>query len=315
MRDLERRRRARLAAAAAVAGVVVIAGLMLAARDGSGELAAEPRPVDRFAHIHGVEVPATDPETVYVSTHEGLIRIGADGQWRYVSADDHDFMGFRAHPSDAGVLYSSGHPAAGSGLRNPVGFMISRDGGATWEPIALEGAADFHAMAVQSGDGDVIYGWSGGLHFSDDAGASWERMPAEALEQAGGALGLAVHPADADEVLAATRAGLLRSRDGGRSFEPVLAGAAVTAVEFVPGDADRLVAYVADPPRGLVRSEDGGQSWTELGWALDGDAAGHIAIHPQDPEDIYVATYGESLYRSRDGGRSFEPLAEAGVPR
>ncbi|MPY96311.1 MAG: hypothetical protein GEV08_25585 [Acidimicrobiia bacterium] len=284
-------------------------------RDGPQDATAEPRPVETFMHIHGVEVPAWAPDEVYVSTHQGLIRIGADGEWRFISASDHDFMGFRAHPGEPEVFYSSGHPDLDSGVSNPVGFMVSRDGAVTWEPIALEGAADFHAMAVQSDDGDVVYGWSGGLHRSADGGQTWEQVPAGTLEQAGGALGLAVHPGDPDELLAATQVGLLRSRDGGRSWEPLLAGVGVTAVEFVPGDTERLVAYVAEPAQGLVSSDDGGASWTEVGWALEGDAVGHIAMHPEDPDVVHVGTYGESLYRSGDGGRSFEPLAEAGVPR
>jgi photosystem II stability/assembly factor-like uncharacterized protein len=211
---------------------------------------------------------------VFVSTHQGLIRIDATGDWWFISEQPHDFMGFAVDPTTPDVVYSSGHPAPGSRLRNPIGFMVSTDAGATWTTRALEGQVDFHAMAVQPTDGQIIYGWdvSNGLHRSTDAGHNWERVPAELLGQAGGALSLAVDPGDAQRILAGTPAGLLESRDGGATWTPL----------------------------GLVLEGD--------------DAAGHLAIHPTVADTIYVGTYGQDLHRTVDGGSSWEQLARAGQP-
>jgi hypothetical protein len=120
-----------------VAGVAVLA--LAAALLAALPRAAEAEEVERFHHIHGLEVPAWAGGDVYVSTHEGLVRIDAQGRWTWVGEARHDFMGFSAHPSEEGVLYTSGHPAPGSALPNPLGFMVSRDGGQSWETLALAG--------------------------------------------------------------------------------------------------------------------------------------------------------------------------------
>jgi hypothetical protein len=313
LRQRARRRRLVLTSAVVVA-VVVVAGLVwwTAGRQPGSQAG---QPVERFMHVHGLAIAPWAPDAVYVATHEGLTRIDGDGEWRYVSEQPHDFMGFSANPTDDGLFYSSGHPAPGTGLENPVGFMVSLDGGATWSPRSLQGQVDFHAMAVAPSDGDVVYGWNGagraGLYVSSDGGASWDTIGGGMLGQVGGALSLAVHPGNADEVWAGTQGSLLVSRDAGRSWESVLPGA-VTAVAFDPADPDRVVAYAADGD-GLVESRDGGRTWTEL--VVDGDAAGNIAIHPDDPETLYVGTYGEGLRRTTDGGNSWDTLAQSGVPQ
>jgi hypothetical protein len=271
--------------------------------------------VERFMHVHGLEIAPWAPDDVYVSTHHGLIRIDEAGEWRFVSETLHDFMGFSIHPQQEGVMYSSGHPAPDSDLQNPIGLMVSTDSGVTWEPRALEGQADFHAMAVQASDGDVIYGYEvavdPGLHRSTDGGQTWERIPAGQVDEVG-ALALAVHPDDRDRVLAATEAGLLESQDGGRTWEPLVENT-VTTVAYAFDDADRIVAY--ELGRGLIASDDGGATWEPIGWTAPvDDAAGHIAPHPEDPDIIYVGTLQEGLFRTSDGGTSWEQLAEGGRP-
>lgn len=311
-----RSRRALVTAVLVLLGLVV-AGLVWRTAGGGPGTNQAGQPVEQFMHVHGLEITPWAPDEVYVATHQGLIRVDAGGQWTSVSAEPHDFMGFSAHPGDEGLFYSSGHPAPGSGLRNPVGFMVSTDAGVTWSPRSLEGEVDFHAMTVAPSDGDVVYGWNGagqaGLYVSTDAGSSWNTITDGMLSEAGGALTLAVGPGDPDEVWAGTQAGLLVSRDAGQTWE-ALPSAGVTAVAFDPADPQRVLAY-APEGGGLVESRDGGQTWTELGLVLDGDAAGHLAVHPDDPDTVYVGTYGQDVLRSTDGGDSWDTLAESGVPQ
>lgn len=303
-----------LTAAAGVAAVVVVWAVLATGRDAPPAGA----PVEHFLHVHGLEVPAWEPDVVFLSTHQGLIRI-EDGDWSYVSEQPHDFMGFAAHPTQPGVLYSSGHPAPGSGIANPVGFMVSTDGGATWQVQALEGEVDFHAMTVGA-DGSVTYGWNvtgrPGLYRSDDGGHTWDVVDAPQLHAADGALSLVAHPDDPDLLWAGTGAGLLVSQDGGASWQDALPGVPVTAVAFDPADPDRMLAYTAAPGDGLTESRDAGRTWTPAGWQLDtdDDAVGHLAVHPDDPQQLYAGTHGEDLYHSRDAGRTWQTLARAGTP-
>jgi hypothetical protein len=299
-----------------VVAAAVTGGLAAWALLPDGDLTTTGAPVEQFMHVHGLEAPGWADGDVYVSTHMGLIRLDADGQWRSISEEPHDLMGFAANPAEEGVLYSSGHPAPGSDLVNPIGFMVSDDGGATWEPRELQGQADFHAMAV-AGNGEVVYGWDvaadPGLHRSSDAGHSWERVEAGLLDEIGNASALAVHPDDADELLATTEVGLLRSQDAGGDWELVLDGP-VTAAIYAPENPERLLAYAPEPGEGLIESIDGGGIWTPSGLQLDGDAAGHLAVDSADPDVVYVGTFNETLLRTTDAGQTWEMLAEHGVP-
>jgi hypothetical protein len=308
-RKQRQQRRTRALTALVVLAVLGLVGVLLA--NGADEELAAPQPVERLeGHIHGLALPGWSGQ-LHLATHAGLVRREDDGTWLRVSGHAHDFMGFSAHPTQDEVFYSSGHPAPGSRLPNPLGFMVSSDGGRTWEIRSLKEAADFHSMAVQPTDGDVVYAWNGmgraGLYRSTDAGETWEVQEVTAFTHP---LTLAVDPEDADTVWAGTEQGLVASRDGGRTWSPLLTGAPVTAVAFDVSTPGRALAYSAD--RGLVETSDGGRTWDAVGWALDGDAVGHLVV-AGDGEHLYAATMGQDVLESTDGGRTWQELADEGV--
>jgi photosystem II stability/assembly factor-like uncharacterized protein len=305
---------------AVAAGLVVLATAVIVAAAATPRAPAA-QAVTRFNHVHGLAVPAWAAGEVFVATHEGLVRIDAEGRWWTVGDARHDFMGFQANPSTPNVLYASGHPAPGSGLRNPIGFLVSRDAGRTWQSLALAGTADFHAMAVHATNGDVVYGFNGaiepGLYRTRDGGRSWERRGDDTLMRAGGAFSLAIDPTDPDRLLAGTGAGLLASDDGGSTWRVhALPGVPVTAVAFGVLDATSVTAYGAHEDVGLVHSRDGGTTWTYGGFRVGGgDAVGHVVADPRRPDRLYVGTFGMGVYRSDDGGATWQTLAAAGVPQ
>ena len=66
---------------------------------------------------------------------------------------------------------------------------------------------------------------------------------------------------------------------------------------------------------GVYKSTDGGASWQYVGLA-ESFQVGHIAIHPTDPDIVYVAALGRlwgdnderGVYRTNDGGQSWEQV-------
>jgi hypothetical protein len=297
--------------------IIVCTSILLS----SASLSAPPRftPVDQLHHIHGLAVDPHDPTILYVATHGGLVRV-VDGQrWEYVSDGRSDLMGFTVHRSERGVMYVSGHPdLLSSHLPNPIGVMVSRDGGQSWQPLALAGKVDLHAMTIGA-DGKTLYGWnvtgSPGLYRISVRDGTWARVDATGLQDV---FSLAAHPGESSMLLAGTREGLMISRDGGRAWSQIgkeLYGIAVTAVEYDPKDPRILYAYAARPDLGLVRSDDGGQRWKSLGFFLgEKDGVNVFAISPHKPEIMYLSTFGSDLYRSNDGGQRWQPLAKQGRP-
>ncbi len=278
---------------------------------------AEPAAL-QLHHIHGLAVDPADPAVVYIATHAGLVKGVQDREWQFVGDDRSDFMGFTGHPTVPGLMVASGHPAEDSHGPNPRGVIVSRDGGRTWRPLALEGVADFHVLTLSRTDGDTLYGWNvvrnPGLYRVSRRNGGWKRLEARGLTDV---FSLAAHPTERDTLLAGTRFGLLASRDGGQSWADLgsaLRGVPVTAIAFHPEKPEALMAYAVHPELGLIQSRDGGRTWASLGMFLGReDAVSHIAFH-RAPGRIYLATFGSDLYRSTDGGRRWEHLFERGRP-
>ena len=154
-----------------------------------------------LTHIHGLAYSA-DGKRLMIPSHHGLALYETCGKGRWSKADGpaHDYMGFSA-TRDA--LYSSGHPAPGSGLVNPFGLIKSQDGGKTWRKLGLEGESDFHLLATSYGTNAVYVTNFGknsrmnqpGLYYTENDGLKWTRAATNGL--VGQIKSLAVHPDDA----------------------------------------------------------------------------------------------------------------------
>jgi photosystem II stability/assembly factor-like uncharacterized protein len=258
-------------------------------------------------HFHGIAVDPRDANRLYLATHHGVFTVGPDGKARRVSETEDDFMGFTPHPADPEVLYASGHPAGGGNL----GFIVSRDGGRSWSKLAegVGGPVDFHQMDVSKADPKVVYGVYGDLQKSADGGRSWSRVgPAPE-----GIIGLAASSEDADRVYAATQRGLMVSTDGGRRWQSAHeARQAATMVHVTPDGT--VYAFIAGT--GLIRAEEPNLDWTILSNGFDGEFVLHLAAGAGGEQPILYAvtvnpeTRAQALHVSRDGGRSWSPLAE-----
>ena len=299
--------------------ITLTVGFLLILSGGGGD-AAPPRfaPVEQFHHIHGLAADPHDPIILYIATHGGLVRLVGGQRWEYVGEGRSDLMGFTVHGSERGLMYVSGHPDPSSHLPDPIGVMVSRDGGQSWQPLALAGKADLHAMTV-SADGRTLFGWNvtgpPGLYRISVKDGTWARVEAAGLRDV---FTLAAHPAHPKTLLAGTRGGLIVSQDGGRTWSTLskaLSGVPVTAVAYDPKNPTVLYAYAVRQDLGLVKSEDDGQQWKSMGFFLgEKDAVNVLAISPHQPQAITVSTFGSDLYQSADGGQRWQPLAKHGRP-
>ncbi len=126
--------------------------------------------------------------------------------------------------------------------------------------------------------------------------------------------------------IGATNGGVWKSTDYGRTWAPIfdaMPSGSIGSVEVAPSDPN--VIYVGSGEGlqrpdlstgdGVYRSNDAGRTWTHLG-LRDGQQIPRIAIDPRNPDRIFVAVLGHpyganaerGIYRSTDGGRSFEKV-------
>ena len=205
-------------------------------------------------------------------------------------------------------------------------------------PWALAGRslADRHvgSLLFEPGSGKLFAGahGDGGLWVSDDGeGAGWRRL-ANGLDRPHIYSLAARRRGDRVTMFLGTQpAALYRSDDLGETwseaaslrdvpdtdkwtFPPPPHIAHVKSTVFHPEQPDTIYALVEQGA--LLKSVDDGRSWVELSsYSRPGEVAyrdtHRLLINPSDPSVFYLAT-GEGLYRSGDGGESWDHLTQRG---
>lgn len=268
-----------------------------------------------LTHVHGLAY-SPDGKRLLIPSHHGLA-VYESGKWSRAPGPQHDYMGFAATRSS---LYSSGHPAPGSGLVNPFGLLRSRDGGKSWDRLGLEGESDFHLLAT-SWNTSAVYVWNPapnsrmkrpGLHATLSDGVAWRVAKAAGLQ--GEPHALAVHPDDAGSVAAATSAGIFESSDAGETFTRIAAGEGTAVFFDLDGKHLWYGSYEGQPRLARALRRTGPIAPIKLP-PLAQDAVAYVAQNPARRDEYAIATFKRNVYLSKDAGRTWTPIAEDGATR
>jgi photosystem II stability/assembly factor-like uncharacterized protein len=123
---------------------------------------------------------------------------------------------------------------------------------------------------------------------------------------------VAVSAANPSYVVAATQdAGLVLSRDAGRTWHALGTPAKAASAVFDP--ADPRVIYGAFFKGGLLKSTDAGQHWSTL---LQADGVIDVAVSPDHPRTLYAIgskDWNGAFYRSQDGGETWANVSKVGA--
>jgi photosystem II stability/assembly factor-like uncharacterized protein len=197
------------------------------------------------------------------------------------------------------------------GDRRYGGVLAAPAAAGPWETLAagLEGREAL-ALDVLPGGG-LLTGTDNGLFTTSGEGAPWRRLSTliagmEAQPRATDVAALS------DSIfLAATSQGLLRSANGGRTWQvqSLGLGGAVSAVaraKAQPGTALAATAF------GIFRTADYGNGWTLVSEPLGRSSVHAIQFLPGNDDVIFATTSG-GLYRSADRGRTWSPRG-GGLP-
>jgi photosystem II stability/assembly factor-like uncharacterized protein len=215
-------------------------------------------------------------------------------------------------------FYSSGHPAPGAPLKNPLGLIKSQDAGQTWEQLGLSGEADFHLLAT-SYHTNAVYVFNAspnsrlpqtGLYSTTDDGKQWRL--AKGIGLVGSPASLAVHPTQANRVAVGTRSGVYLSEDFGEHFQPLAEIPQVLAVVFT-FDEQHLWCSSFDGKPALLRIQwQTGQRQPVALPAMDQDTVTYIAQNPVKTQEWAIATYKRDVYVSGDNGKTWKQIARQG---
>lgn len=268
-----------------------------------------------LTHVHGLAF-SPDGQQLSIPSHHGLA-VYSNGRWSKAAGPEHDYMGFSVARQ---AIYSSGHPARGSGLTNPFGLIKSSDGGRTWQKLGLEGESDFHLLA--SGfDSSALYLYNtrpnsrmstAGLYYSLNDGANWQRASASGVSEAPTAL--AVHPTNSQMVAVATNNGLYLSSDSGNDFQTIIQNAQVLSATFSLDGKSLWFGSYSNAAQ-LSKLDLKTLQVTSLSVpTLDQDAVSYLAQNPAKPQEWAMATFQRDIYLSHDEGKTWKAIAQAGQP-
>jgi photosystem II stability/assembly factor-like uncharacterized protein len=177
-----------------------------------------------------------------------------------------------------------------------------------WSRLAsgLEGR---EVLSLAVSGAEVLAGTDDGVFLSE--GPQWRRLPVIVDK-------VDAHPRVNDlvtlsdrQILAATSKGLLRSVDGGRTWQRPALGLTdkVNALAVSPSDVNVVVAAT---PLGFFRSGDGGGVWTQVSPGFGDFPAHTLAFVPSD-DQVLFATTARGLFRSPDQGATWARCT-GGIP-
>jgi photosystem II stability/assembly factor-like uncharacterized protein len=180
------------------------------------------------------------------------------------------------------------------------GVWKTTDGGVTFTPIFDgQGSLSIGALALDPRDSNILYVGTG------------EANPGSATS---------TYPGD----------GVWKTTDGGATWQhlgldPTLAIGSIVIDRQNPSNVFVAATgnlFVPGPDRGVYRSQDGGQTWTQVLFVGNTVGAVDLAIDPSDPRRVFAAVWdrlrsakeriyggpGSALYRSLDGGTTWTKL-------
>ncbi|HEY9286688.1 MAG TPA: sialidase family protein [Candidatus Dormibacteraeota bacterium] len=233
---------------------------------------------------------------VLVGTHKGAFVLTSDAKRERWDVSGPHFGGWevyhlKASPVDPDRIYLS----QSTGWFGQL-IQRSNDGGKTWEPVGnkfvYEGDPGTHLyydgtprpwafkrvwhLEPSAKDPDTVYAGveDAALFKTTDGGQTWAEMPA------------------------------LRKHPTGPSWAPGAGGLCLHTILFDPANNDRI--YVAISSAGVLRSDDGGNSWKPANKGLRSEyipnptaEVGHcvhrIAMHPSRPETLFMQKHWDVM--------------------
>ena len=216
---------------------------------------------------------------------------------------------------------------------------VTHDGGATWlQPSGFLNSQDNDTTFHPSNPNIMWAGTLGGPYESTDGGKTWvlkrDGMPAMSRVTITAPIERVIYdPHDENTLLAVGgnhrhmgygKGGITcwgavwKSTDGGEHWKKIatidgsgvggrdaITGAMINDFGF--GAESSSILYACSDRRGVFKSTDGGVTWDTIDKGLPNKEAWSIALHPTDPNILWVSMGGGAgVCKSTDGGASWE---------
>jgi photosystem II stability/assembly factor-like uncharacterized protein len=293
-----------------ISGTLYVAGWNV--DQAGGELWRSPDGGQRWERLplHGQSIRAlalapSDPKIMAVGTLDGVFRSRDSGStWERISPphsqEIRNVESLTIDPIDPDTIYAGTWHLP----------WKTEDGGRTWHSISpgLVDDSDIFSIIVDRQDRKTVYlSACTGVYKSDNAGESFHRVR-EIPVAARRARILRQDPIDAAAIYAGTTRGLWKSADRGVTWRPITPdNLTINAIHIDPRNSQHVV--LATDHGGILRSEDGGQTFTASNQGFAHRQVSSLLADRFDPQSLYAGLVNDGefggVYVSHDHGRSW----------
>lgn len=241
----------------------------------------------------------------------------------YVSGHRHKDPGGFFYSRDAGATWKEAKDLKGEAIhaltqsiKNPNMLIagapgkvfVSYNRGEDWKSLTDDKVAFssviVDSLAIDPKNADIIYvGTSWRPYKSTDGGKTW-RLISKGMIDDSDVFAIDIDPANPDHIVSSACSGIYESYNGGELW---------TKIQGIPSQSRRTRAILRNPAKnggvyagtteGFWMSANNGKTWsltTQRELEINS-----IAVHPSEPNKIYIGTNNYGLMVSTDGGRNF----------
>ena len=312
----------------------------------SGLKARSIGPAATSGRITDVEAVINQPNIIYAGTATGGLwkSTNAGLSWDPIF-DQEDYASIGAiavnqqNPSIVWVGTGEGNTRNSTSYGG--GMYKSIDGGQTWIDVGLKGTERINQIALHPSNPDIAYAaalgtlWSEnserGIYKTTDGGKTWQRILY--VDEKTGGTDIKMDPSNPNKLYAAmwqfrrwpyrfesggAGSGLYISHDGGATWQQKTEEDGLPAGELgrmviapSPSNPNRIYTLVEAKKSALIRSDDGGNSWTKVNTESSvADRPFYYSKLEVDPKnDNIVYNIATRIRRSIDGGKTFSHIA------
>ncbi len=312
----------------------------------SGLKARSIGPAGMSGRVAAIDAVEANPDVVYVGAATGGVWKSTNGGLTFDPIFDDQPVAaigsiaiFQANPSIVWVGTGEGNVRNSASVGN--GLYRTLDGGKTWKHLGLEGTERIHRIVLDPRNPDVAWvaalgrAWGEnperGVFKTTDGGKSWRKVLY--VDEKTGAADVALDPAHPNHLLATTwqyrrwpwsfqsggpGSGLWSSFDGGETWERATEDDGLPAGElgriglaYSRSNPEIVYAMVEAKKSALLRSEDGGRSWSTANDEPNVNPRPfyfcEIRVDPQAPNRIYSLDFDVRV--SDDAGKTLDAAA------
>ena len=270
------------------------------------------------SQIRALAVDPKNSNVVYAGADNGIYRTEDSGMnWAKLDSpmDGLKIWAIAINPSDPNTIFAG---------TSPPFLFRTRDGGKSWEKLSAAiaqecaiGLPRITALVVDPVDSDTVLAGVeiDGVYRSRDGGDTWSQVQGITNPDIHG---MAFSLGEQKTVLVSTPREIFASKDDGETFQSLMTSSSLPMpycrwVAVKPDNPEVLFVANGDAAVGntgtIRRSTDGGQSWEERPLPVEPNSpVWNFATNPADPELILAnSVYGE-LYRTQDGGDTWDKI-------